>query len=54
MPDEATAKYTKRCPTASDISVTDMEVDWYAKGEIQYRITRGCSKFPAATNCASG
>ena len=54
MTQEATSRLTQRCPNKGDICVTDMQVDWFAKGELQYRITRGCSSFPAATNCYEG
>ena len=54
MTEEATSRLTQRCPNKGDICVTDMQVDWFAKGELQYRITRGCSSFPAATNCYEG
>ena len=31
-----------------------MEVDWLPRGEVQYRVRRGCSARPAATNCFAG
>ena len=31
-----------------------MEVDWLPRGEVQYRVRRGCSAKPAPTNCFEG
>ena len=31
-----------------------MEVDWLPRGEVQYRVRRGCSANPAPKNCFAG
>lgn len=54
MSKEAVAKYAKRCPNKGDTCLTDMEVDWLPRGDITYKLTRGCSSRPAEDKCVSG
>lgn len=54
MSREAVAKYAQRCPSKGDYCLTDMEVDWLPRGDITYRITRGCSSKPATETCTGG
>ena len=48
--------HTAECPHGQQYCATDLLVDWIAKGEIQYRVKRGCSSIPptALTECETG
>jgi hypothetical protein len=50
---DGSPEYLMECAPNS-LCGTEMEVDWFAKGNFQYRVKRGCSTVPAMEQCYSG
>lgn len=47
------AQYHENCGVGS-LCMTELEIDWFARGDFSYRVIRGCAQNPAPTTCYEG